>query len=257
MNEIPYAKKKRASYENFVAQCPWCEQECIFNRVTDLKDVDPITFRTVSCQNPSCGKSFNINGDKVNSAHEMLIFDCYELLHLKHYMNCILTLAQAYEVFFSLFLRVELLYKPFATDPVRDSNRLNCLAEQLAQKVKKHTFEPMRALFLRQIVSGSTPQSLAEAEVVIAALDDHPKSPSDNELESLTDKQLLVHLKDLKATVISTLRNQVVHKRAYRPTLDETRSALEETRAILFPLTQRLELFDDINWYMALKVRKG
>jgi len=257
MNAIPYAEKKRTSYENFVAQCPWCGEESIFNRVTDLKDLSPIAFRTVSCLSPSCRKPFNINGDSINSAHEMLIFDCYELLQLKHYMNCILTLTQAYELFFSLFLRVELLYRPFAADPDKDINRLNSLAEQLAEKVKNHAFGPMRALFLRQLVSGVTPKTLAEAEVAIATLDDRPKDPSDNEVESLPDNGLTALLKALKATTINRLRNQVVHKRAYRPTREEAELALEETRSIIFPLTQRLGLYDDINWYVALKDREG
>jgi hypothetical protein len=47
------------------------------------------------------------------------------------------------------------------------------------------------------------------------------------------------------------LRNQVVHKSAYRPTLDEVNDALKETREILFPLGQLLDIrSDDLNWYM-------
>lgn len=256
MSEIPYARKKRTSYENFVAECPWCGNESIFNRATDLKDLSPIDFRTVACLNPECGKPFNINGDSVNSAHETLVFDCYELLQLKHYMNCILTQAQAYEVFFNLFFRVELLYKPFALDPYKDIDRLNSLAEQLAKKVKKHTFAPMRALFLHQVVSASAPRTLDESEVAIAALDDRPKDPRDIEFDSLSDTELAGILKALKATKINKLRNQVVHKRAYRPTREDAESALEETRSIIFPLTQHLELYDDISWYVALKERE-
>ncbi len=103
MSTVPCAQKKQTSYENFVAECPWCGQESIFNRATDLKDLTPIAFRTVSCLRQECGKPFNINDDSVNSAHEMLIFDCHGLLQLKHYMNCILTLAQAHEAFLYLF----------------------------------------------------------------------------------------------------------------------------------------------------------
>lgn len=257
MNEILYAEKKRTSYENFVAQCPWCGQESIFNRASDLKDLRPIASRTVSCLNPACGKPFIINGDSVNSAPEMLVFDCYELLQLKHYMNCILTLAQAYEVLFNLFFRVELLYKPFATDPNKDIDRLNGLAQRLTKKVQNHTFGPMRALFLRQLVSGSAPRTLDESEVAIAALDDRPKDPRDIEFDSLSDTELAGILKALKATKINKLRNQVVHKRAYRPTREEAELALEETRLIIFPLTQRLGLCDDIYWYVALKEREG
>jgi hypothetical protein len=250
MGAIPYAERKQTNYENFVAQCPWCGQESIFNRATDLKELSPIAFRAVSCLNPACGRPFNINGDSVNSAHEMLVLDCYELLQLKHYMNCILTLAQAYEVFFSLFLRVELLYMPFACDIRKDTNRLNQLAEQLTGKVKEHTFARMRALFLRQLIAGPHPANLAEAEVAIARLEDRPSDPKDAELEALNDRQLVDLLKALKRTPINTLRNRVVHKQAYRPTREEAEAALEEARSLLFPLTNRLDLYDDVNWYM-------
>jgi hypothetical protein len=250
INTIPYSKIKRTSYENFVAQCPWCGHESIFNRATDFKDLSLIAFRSVSCLNPGCGKPFNINDDSVNSAHETLVFDCYELLQLKHYMNCILTLAQAYEVFFSLFLRVELMYKPFARDMRKDINHLNRLAEQFSEKVKRHTFAPMRALFLWQFISGPRPTNLAEAEAAIAGLEDNPSEPKDTELESLSDRQLVDLLKSLKSTTINTLRNRVVHKQAYRPTREEAEAALHEARSLLFPLTSHLDLHDDINWYI-------
>src|SRR2546430_2289653 len=104
----------------------------------------------------------------------MLVFDCSKLLHRKNYWTGILLLAQAYEVFFSLFLRVELLYKPFAADPEQNTDHFNRLAEQLSEKVKEHAFGGMRALFLRQLISGARPQTLVEAEAAIAALDDRP-----------------------------------------------------------------------------------
>lgn len=247
---IPYTKKKQTSYENFVAECPSCGRESIFNRATDLKDFSAISFRTVSCLHQDCRKPFNINGDSVNSAHEMLIFDCQELLQLKHYMNCILTLAQAYEVFFSLFLTVELLYKPFAEDPGGDPDQFKRLAEKLERKLGDHTFRPMQALFLLQLVAGIAPKSLAQAEAAIAALEKHPQVPADAELEALPDKQLVALLRAVKGTTINKLRNQVVHKRAYRPSREEAEMALQESRSVVFPLTQVLDLHDDINWYM-------
>jgi hypothetical protein len=255
MSQVPYAQKKRTSYENFVAECPWCGTESIFNRASDLKDVSPIGFRTVLCLSEGCGKPFKINGDSVNSVHMMLVFDCYDLLQGKHYMNCILTLAQAHEVFFALFLRVELLYKPFAADPDRNIDQFNRLAELLAEKTSHHAFGSMRALFLRHLVSGTSPKVLAEAGAAIAALEDRPKPLADAELESLPDKALVALLLAVNRTTIIRLRNQVVHKHAYRPTRNEAETALEESRSVLFPLTQRLHLYHNINWYITLKNR--
>jgi hypothetical protein len=165
-------------------------------------------------------------------------------------MNCILTLAQAYEVFFNLYFRVELLYKPFAADEDADIDELNRLSIALAKKTKKHTFAPMRALFLEHITSHPPLKTLAQVDAAIAALADRPRDPSDAELESLGDSKLVALLKALKATNINALRNSVVHKRAYRPIREETQAALEETRSVLLPLGAYLKLYDEINWYI-------
>ena len=248
MNAIPDAECMRPSYENFVAECPWCRRESIFNRASDLKTFELIAGRDVSCLNAACGKLFRILGDSVNSPHEMLIFDCYELLDRKHYMNAVLSLAQAYETFFSLFFRVELLYKPFGADP--DLDRLNKLEEALQKKIKDHAFHSMRSLFLQHLVSRPAAGSLTDAAAVIAGLpDDQPGDPKDVAIDSVGDLKLIPLLKSLKATRINTLRNQVVHKRAYRPKREEVESALQEARSILFPLTAHLQLHDEIDWY--------
>lgn len=254
MSDIPYATDKWTSYENFTALCPWCGERSIFNRVSDLMDCEPIFSKTVACLSQSCGKPFNINGDRVNSAHEMLVFDCHELLRQKHYMNCIITLAQAHEVFFSLFLQVEFLYKPFAKDDDWDIDRLNRLSEQLAKRVEKYAFAKMRSLFLWQLAAGSHPASLAEAEAAIKGLAARKTDPLDSELEAVGDAGLADLLKMVKQTTIDDLRNQVIHKPAYRPSRDEAEAALESTRKLLFPLTHRLGLlYDEIDGYLADK----
>jgi hypothetical protein len=250
VSEIPLASNRRASYENFVAECPHCFRESIFNRASDLRTFEPIAGRDVFCLSVGCGKPFRIVGDSVNNRHEMLVYDCYELVERKHYMNCILSLAQAYEVFFSLFFRVELLYKPFGADPNPDLTEMNRLGDELQNKTKEHTFAPMRALFLQHVVNGRSPNNLAESAGVIAALPDRPGDPRDAAIQGLGDAKLVPLLMALKATEINTLRNRVVHKHAYRPTREEAQSALDETRSILFPLTSHLQLYDDINWYM-------
>lgn len=248
MNNIPLATNKRTSYENFVAECPSCHKECIFNRASDLKTFEPISGRDVSCL--ECGKPFRIIGDSINNAHEMLIFDCYELLEHKHYMNCILNLTQAYEVFFSLFFRVELIFKPFGADPTHNIDELNRLLIGLSEKIKTHTFAPLRALFLQHMVNGHTPSNLIESANAITALPDKPGDPRDAAIEGLGDANLVKLLKALKATRIHELRNRIVHQRAYRPPREKVEAALTETRDILFPLTNHLKLYDEINWYM-------
>jgi hypothetical protein len=135
---------------------------------------------------------------------------------------------------------VELLYKPFGANPDEGPVDLNWVSGRLHEKVKRHTFAPMRSLFLQHMVTACSPQNLTEAAAVVAALSDRPKDPKDAAIESLGDVKLVRLLKALKSTNIHVLRNRIVHKQAYRPTREEVEAALEETRAILFSLTAHL-----------------
>ena len=156
-------------------------------------------------------------------------------------------------MFFSLFLRVEFLYKPYAADPNENAVKLhnfNRLAKQLSKKVEKYAFPKMRKLFLWQIVSGCSPLTLADAEAAIGKLKVRKDCPNDADLESLSDKELMPILKAIRDTQIDKLRNKVVHKQAYRPTWEEVESALDECRKLLPPLTWHLGLHDDPGWYV-------
>ena len=249
LGEIPTVRIKHASYENIVAECPACGKDNIFNRASDLNTFEPVGGLNIACQIGDCGRPFRMISDSINSAHEMLIYDCCDLLDRKHYMGCILNLAQSYEVFFSLFFRVELLYKPFGSDPTQRIEDLNDLSSELQKKIEKFTFAPLRALFLSHIVAGYAPDSLAEAVSIVSVIPKYPREPKDALIEKLADAKLVSLLKALKGTSIHTLRNKIVHKRAFRPTRDEVDAALEETRSILMPLTSRLRLNDEVNLY--------
>jgi len=211
----------RTTYENFSVKCPWCYKESIFNRRSDRQTGEPVAGLTVACLNAECGRSFWIANDSVNNAHEMLILDVPELYERKHYMNCIINLAQAYEVFFSLYLRVNLLYKPFGGDSHRDIDMFNRLDEALYNEIKKYGFVDMRALFLWHIVTGSPlSRNLTEAEAVLSAFP-KPKIPSDAAIKAMTDTNLIPFVEVVKKSKINEMRNLVVHKRAYRPSREE------------------------------------
>ncbi len=250
MSNIPVAKNKRTSFENVEVKCPHCGCWSIFNRASDLQTFEPIAGHDVTCLNDLCRKRFRIVGDSINNPHEMLVYDCYELMERKHYMNCILSLAQSYEMFFSLFLRVELLYKPFGADPNRELAEMYKLGEELENKIREHTFAKMRALFLQHLVNGHSRQNLAESAQVIAALPERPEEPNNEAIEGLSDQRLVPLLLATKKVGVHTLRNRVVHKQAYRPTREEVRTALEEAKSVLLPLTSHLQLQDDINFYL-------
>jgi hypothetical protein len=165
-------------------------------------------------------------------------------------MASILNLAQAYEVFFSLYLRVNLLFKPFGSESDRDPDKFNRLEEQLYNEIKKYGFADMRALFLQHVVTGSPlPRNLTEAETVLSAFP-KPRLPRNAEIRAITDKNLIPYLEAVKNTKIHETRNLVVHKYAYRPSREEVDLAYKETTDTLLPMTTRLDLNDDLNYYL-------
>lgn len=255
MNKLLYAKKKETTYENVIAWCPYCNYKNIFNRITDLKTTEAIGFMKVICLNDVCGKEYNINGDSISPAFQMIVFDCYDLKQQKRYSYCLLNLAQAFEVFFSLYLRVELLYKPFSIEHKKgkDSlNHMNELSKQLYKKIKTYTFVKLRNIFLNRVLINQPAKSLDEAEKIIKDINSLTTMPSDIIIGNIQDAYLSVLLINLKNTKICELRNKVVHKLAYRPSIEEVDAAIEETISILFPLATCLEMkIDDINWYMS------
>ena len=256
-NSIPVTYVKEAGYENLVVDCPRCGCESVFNRASDLRLFAPIGGLNSQCLNEKCEEPFRIVSDSVNERHEQLIFDCHYLLKRKQYMHCILNLATAHEMFFSLFLRVELLYKPFATDSNSQGfDEINRLSEKLDNRIKRHNFATMRKLFLQQLIDGQSPVDLHEAKKAIHALPKRAKSVkevSNDEIREKANASLKSLLIDLNRSTIHELRNRVVHKRAYRPTFEEARDALDEARSIIFPLTSRLDIRDDLYGYLRRK----
>ena len=173
MNEVPEGKNMEGTYERFIASCPWCGRRNVFNRASDLGDFEPIDHKDVSCLFPDCSKPFFLTGDTINPAYEMVIYDCYELIEQKYYAYCILNLCQSFELFFSQYLRVELVYRPFASG-VRDERldldirHFNDLRNLLYARLRGLTFEPMRNLFFCLVLRGPGPGSLEEADLAFS-----------------------------------------------------------------------------------------
>lgn len=247
--EIPYSRKMEPTYENFIADCPNCGMKNTFNRASDLQTFKPIGFRAVICQ--VCKRPFNINNDAINAAHEMLLFGCFAFIERKEYMQCVLSVAQAYEVFFSHFMHVQLIYRAYAHDGSDDLPHLNRLRQQLYARVHQFTFGPMRRLVLRLVVDAVAPVSLAAAEVAIAALPKRPQDVLRQDIEAIPDDTLRALLLRLLDADVNKLRNRVVHKDAHRPTREEATHAHDEAREILHGLTARLRLGYDAYWYIS------
>jgi hypothetical protein len=109
----------------------------------------------------------------------------------------------------------------------------------------------LRNIFVNSVRLTCKPPSLEKAAKFINELDKLTDTPSDVDIANLPDSRLYQLLLMLKQSDINELRNQVVHKNAYRPSLDEVEAAIKETRGILFPLARYLSIdCDDINWYI-------
>jgi hypothetical protein len=148
-----------------------------------------------------------------------------------------------------LYLRVHLLYQPFARHDNLD--QLNRMAAALYEATKKYPYAKLRNLFLNRVLANQQITSLNHAELVIRNISNSCHEPSDQSIVQFPDQKIADLLRRLKNSEVAELRNKVVHQHAYRPTLAEVDSALEETRGILLPLGSLLNVEgDDINWYM-------
>ena len=155
------AVRVQAGYEIVAAACPRCATRNIYNRAEDIGSFRAIANHGVSCSR--CSAMFDICGDLVNPAFETLLLDSYEFLKEKRYIQSVLSATTAYELFFSHFLRVELVYRPARRDRVAQRNEiawLNATGTSLRDKTARWTFAPMRRIFLRLALDGTRPATL-------------------------------------------------------------------------------------------------
>lgn len=247
-----YAEEIETNYENFIAVCPVCGYKNIFNRVSDLKTTQPISFKKVRCFNESCGKIFGINGDRIQSRYLTLFFDCYPLYHEKRYSNCVLLITQALEVFFYHYLKVELIYRPFYKETERDVTRVNNLLNSLQSSVEKLAYGKLKNVFLNWVVNESKILCLSDSASKISTLkknySDNP--PSEEKLKEIPNSTLADLLIELRNCEVDKLRNKVVHKEAYRPNCEEVETAIKEVRKLLVEIGYHLDVLgEDINSY--------
>jgi hypothetical protein len=247
--EIPKAIEKYPNYENFEARCPICNYWNIFNRASDMKSFKLITGQAVICQNDKCAKEFWIGGDLVNPAWQMLIRDCWFLKEQKRYSYCILNLCQAYEMFFTFFLRATLIYKPYEIENNHSLERLNESSRNLFDKIKEWTYFRLRNTFMQLLIQNVNCHNINQGQSIIEKLYLYADEPDEIKINLLNDKILAEALVSLKRISIHVLRNQVVHKNGYCPTLEEVEIAEENVR-VLYKLNHcLLPLFEQCAKY--------
>ena len=233
------------SYERVVADCVHCGCRNVYSRVSDLGRTGVMDSIQLHCQNPDCDRSFSAMGDTINPPYQMLWLDCWGLKRDKHYMYCVLNLAQAYEMLFSAYLMSEFVYRPFSAD--RRPDQANEVISSLFRAIRGHTFRRLCGLFLNRVLGGEEYQSLDEAGKAVAELDGQTDLPADRAFESIADDRLRGLLLVVKRSKLGEVRNQVVHKGGYRPKLAEVDAFLDEAEDVLFVLPQVLGVLDSID----------
>lgn len=253
-SHLTKALETNPTYENFAARCPACRRRSIFNRASDIGNYELVTNMIVNCQHADCQKQFIIGHDWINPGWQMLLLDCEDLKAEKHYAYCILNLAQAFEMFFALYLRVQFLYKPFASERPEGLDGFNRCSGLLFDKTRRYAYIKMRNVFINLILRAPKYTTLAESEAAIVDLSAITNNPLDENIRNLSDSALSDLLFRLVNCKVSDLRNDVVHKTGYRPTLDELQSAIDESANILHALNRHLKQpSDDIYFYNAVE----
>ena len=244
-----------AGYENLTVVCPRCGRRNVYNRAEDIGNFDAIANREVACEH--CRAAFCIGGDLVNASHELLLLDSTDFLNQKRYVQAVLSAATAHEVFFNHFLLVELVFRPIRRDRVhaRDIDEiawLNGNTAELRDKLEKFTFWPMQHAFLGLILRDTPIKTLAEAESYIRALPNNARKVEKVErsaVEGLSDEKVRGYLLRMYDSKVAELRNNIVHKTAYRPAHVETRTVVEDARYAIFNLTSHFGL-GDVNYHL-------
>jgi hypothetical protein len=238
----------QAGYENISVPCPYCHAPNVYNRASDIGHCEPISNWHVVCASESCGASFDIIGDLVNPGHEMLLLDAYDFLREKRYIQAVLSATTAYELFFSHFLRVEFVYRASNrdTNPDRDSvDEMNVALKAVQTAIERHTFGPMRRVFLRAVLDAPRPMNLAAAVAYVQRISKSPADISRSDIDNVPDPNLRELLVQVFGTRIANLRNDIVHKTAYRPRLDETKAVVDDAYSTIFRLGHHFGLAND------------
>jgi hypothetical protein len=232
------------NYETVSATCEHCEALCIFSRIDDLGETMPISGRRVDCS--ACGKQFWIKGDTINSAYRFLIDDAKDHFRIKRYMPAIASLAQAWEVFFAACALSTYVYRPFfsAAPLDRDVDELNRVHRELHEAIKSFTWFPMRNLVLNMLLTEPRPATIDDASTHIATLSALGNEPSPLAVAAVADTRKRETLEGLAALTVGRLRNNVVHKHAYRPTRAEVEPCLTSEISTLYRVKHRLGVGD-------------
>jgi len=210
-----------AGYENIYVDCPYCGKANIFNRISDLDNGIPISISyNVECQ--ICKQKFNTSGDRIPIAEFRWFIDELPIyIKQKQYRLYILNLCQGVECFFSQAIINKLIdrnpdlrndtgcvdlekYNKARKDIYKKTVYDLCGKRSKKKTFKNATFKDLRTIFLR-------------------LFEDERKNDNGN-LRKLKEDRRKKSFQEIKNTKINTMRNNIVHKQAYRPSLQEVKN---------------------------------
>jgi hypothetical protein len=253
-----YAKEIENNFENYIVECPYCNQVITFNRSTDLKHlIKPFHLvagcAEVDCLNPGCKESFWIRDNVASEKHKYLIFDCIALIKQKRYMACIINLCTACEALFLKGLEARLLWEPWSQGVFeRDVKKLNQATLFFHKQVRSYSFVRLRNLFFNMYLNDrhfgtlKAIQDYIEKECYALA----KKEPSQDDLAKIKDPKTRELFEKLKQLSIHDLRNEVAHKYVFRPGKRHVEKHFEEVKGVVIGLEARLPIEHQISYFI-------
>ena len=244
---------KIAGYENIYVDCPYCKKENIFNRISDLQNNNCMSrLDDIKCQ--SCGQDFSILGDAITNAKFRWFIDELPIFKKrKEYRLYILNLCQGIECFFSQAIINKLIDRNFG---LRDEtgeiiidkwneakndldkktvNNLSGKGSGLSKTKKdkskevifnKASFDHLRQIFIFQYKKG--------------------KEKDNGNLSKMKEDKRKEFFGLIKKTKVNVIRNKIIHKQAYRPSLGEIEN-FDNLISAVYWMGQYLDIRDSIN----------
>lgn len=224
-----------SGYENVVGTCRECDTQIIVNRATDLRGTYPSSRVIFNC--PNCGRSLRPGGDIANHPVDQFIYDAYEPMRNRRYMQVVGLTAQSVELALSMCVRQVILAKLPKPKRPRKTSPILKVAAALDKALDTLTLGALRKV-VANLAFQASPTSITDALTAVKALDKlRGKLPTDAEIAGLRDADLQEAVGRLVGIPnYVKLRNKVVHE-ALRPTQAQAEWCLVNipklTRALL------------------------
>jgi len=236
------AKIKTAGYENIYIDCPCCKHENVFNRISDLEGNNCIDrLNGIVCQ--SCERQFSILGDRVTTAKFRWFLDELPIFKKrKEYRLYILNLCQGVECFFSQAIINKLIDR----DPnLRDDEGHIIIGQynKAREELDKKTVYDLCQKGSRKITFKRT--TFNKLEEIFLCLFDYERKNDNGNLSKLRKDKREESFQEIGKTKINTIRNRVVHKQAYRPSVKEIEDFDSLIKALYY-LQMYLDVKDSI-----------